>query len=154
MGTLLDTSASDVLNFAGSGDTDGDAVDEGTVSVDLEAQTVAQATFDPVSYLGIETINLNAGGLTPNVQATSVDDDITVTVYGAQSGKIERGEGGLRDLDLLESVARNINGKTLCPFGEAEVAPVLSTLQHFRHEYEAHVREGRCPLHADWRRGA
>jgi len=31
---------------------------------------------------------------------------------------------------------------------------VLSTLQHFRHEYEAHVREGRCPLHADWRRGA
>ena len=48
----------------------------------------------------------------------------------------------------------NINGKTLCPFGEAEVAPVLSTLQHFRHEYEAHVREGRCPLHADWRRGA
>ena len=68
--------------------------------------------------------------------------------------KIERGDGELRDLDLLESVARNINGKTLCPFGEAEVAPVLSTLQHFRHEYEAHVREGRCPLHADWRRGA
>jgi NADH-quinone oxidoreductase subunit F len=68
--------------------------------------------------------------------------------------KIERGDGEMRDLDLLESVARNINGKTLCPFGEAEVAPVLSTLQHFRHEYEAHVREGRCPLHADWRRGA
>jgi NADH-quinone oxidoreductase subunit F len=67
--------------------------------------------------------------------------------------KIERGEGEMRDLDLLESVARNINGKTLCPFGEAEVAPVLSTLQHFRHEYEAHIREGRCPLHADWRRG-
>ncbi len=68
--------------------------------------------------------------------------------------KIERGEGEMRDLDLLESVARNINGKTLCPFGEAEVAPVLSTLRHFRHEYEAHIREGRCPLHADWRRGA
>ena len=68
--------------------------------------------------------------------------------------KIERGEGEMRDLDLLESVARNINGKTLCPFGEAEVAPVLSTLQHFRHEYEAHIREGRCPLRADWRRGA
>ena len=68
--------------------------------------------------------------------------------------KIERGEGEMRDLELLESVARNINGKTLCPFGEAEVAPVLSTLHHFRHEYEAHVREGRCPLHADWRRGA
>ena len=67
---------------------------------------------------------------------------------------IERGEGEMRDLDLLESIARNIAGKTLCPFGDAEVAPVLSTLQHFRHEYEAHVREGRCPLHADWRRDA
>ena len=67
--------------------------------------------------------------------------------------KIERGDGEMRDLDLLESVARNINGKTLCPFGEAEVAPVLSTLQHFRHEYEAHIREGRCPLPAEWRGG-
>ena len=67
---------------------------------------------------------------------------------------IERGEGSMRDLDLLESIARNIAGKTLCPFGDAEVAPVLSTLEHFRHEYEAHVREGRCPLQADWRRTA
>jgi len=68
--------------------------------------------------------------------------------------KIERGDGEMRDLDLLDSVARNINGKTLCPFGDAEVALVLSTLQHFRHEYEAHISEGRCPLHADWRRAA
>jgi len=67
--------------------------------------------------------------------------------------KIERGEGEMRDLDLLQSVANNITGKTLCPFGDAEVAPVLSTLQHFRHEYEAHIREGRCPLPAEWRCG-
>jgi len=67
--------------------------------------------------------------------------------------KIERGEGEMRDLELLESVASNITGKTLCPFGDAEVAPVLSTLQHFRHEYEAHIREGRCPLPAEWRCG-
>jgi len=67
--------------------------------------------------------------------------------------KIERGEGEMRDLELLESVANNITGKTLCPFGDAEVAPVLSTLQHFRHEYEAHIREGRCPLPAEWRCG-
>jgi len=65
--------------------------------------------------------------------------------------KVERGDGEMRDLDLLESVANNIAGKTLCPFGDAEVAPVLSTLQHFRHEYEAHIREGRCPLPAPWR---
>jgi NADH-quinone oxidoreductase subunit F len=67
--------------------------------------------------------------------------------------KIERGEGEMRDLELLESVATNIAGKTLCPFGDAEVAPVLSTLRHFRHEYDAHIREGRCPRVAPGRRG-
>jgi NADH-quinone oxidoreductase subunit F len=65
--------------------------------------------------------------------------------------RIERGEGSMRDIDLLYDVANNINGKTLCPFGDAEVAPVLSTIQHFRAEYEAHVREGRCTCPADWR---
>ncbi|MGH9162383.1 MAG: NADH-quinone oxidoreductase subunit NuoF [Vicinamibacteraceae bacterium] len=64
--------------------------------------------------------------------------------------KIERGEGELRDLDLLLSVADNIGGKTLCPFGDAVVPPVVSTLQHFREEYEAHVRTGR-PALAPWR---
>ena len=67
-------------------------------------------------------------------------------------GRIERGEGSLADITLLESVAKNITGKTLCPFGEAEVAPVLSALEWFRGEFEAHVREGRCTLPADWRR--
>ena len=65
--------------------------------------------------------------------------------------KIERGEGQLRDLDLLSSISANIGGKTLCAFGDAAVTPVLTTLKHFRHEYEAHVREGRCTLPADWR---
>ncbi len=65
--------------------------------------------------------------------------------------RIEAGEGTLRDIDLLLSVAGNIEGKTLCPFGDAAVAPVLSTIQHFRHEYEAHVREGRCTCPAEWR---
>ena len=59
--------------------------------------------------------------------------------------RIERGEGQMRDIDLLVSIANNIGGKTLCPFGDAAITPVLSTLKHFRHEYEAHV--GR-PVHA------
>jgi len=66
--------------------------------------------------------------------------------------RIEQGEGSMRDIDLLLGVANNIGGKTLCPFGDAAVAPVLSTVQHFRHEYEAHVREGRCTCPAEWRR--
>ncbi|HTK28282.1 MAG TPA: NADH-quinone oxidoreductase subunit NuoF [Vicinamibacterales bacterium] len=65
--------------------------------------------------------------------------------------KIERGEGEMSDLDLLSSISANIAGKTLCAFGDAAVTPVLTTLKHFRHEYEAHIREGRCTLPAPWR---
>ncbi len=65
--------------------------------------------------------------------------------------RIERGEGQMRDLDLLASIADNIGGKTLCAFGDAAVTPVLTGLKHFRHEYEAHIREGRCTLPAPWR---
>ena len=65
--------------------------------------------------------------------------------------KIERGEGQMRDLDLLSSISANIGGKTLCAFGDAAVTPVVTTLKHFRHEYEAHIKAGHCPLVADWR---
>jgi NADH-quinone oxidoreductase subunit F len=65
--------------------------------------------------------------------------------------RIERGEGTMRDIDLLLSVADNIAGNTLCAFGDAAATPVLTTIKQFRHEYEAHVREGRCTCPADWR---
>jgi NADH-quinone oxidoreductase subunit F len=65
--------------------------------------------------------------------------------------KIERGAGQTSDLDLLASISGNIAGKTLCAFGDAAVTPVLTTLKYFRHEYEAHIREGRCTLPAEWR---
>jgi NADH-quinone oxidoreductase subunit F len=65
--------------------------------------------------------------------------------------RIERGEGELRDLDLLASISGNVAGKTLCAFGDAAVTPVVTTLKHFRHEYEAHIKESRCPVPADWR---
>jgi NADH-quinone oxidoreductase subunit F len=68
--------------------------------------------------------------------------------------RLERGEGTMSDIDLLDNVAGNIAGKTLCPFGDAAAAPALTTVKHFRAEFEAHVREGRCPLHAGWRREA
>jgi len=65
--------------------------------------------------------------------------------------RIEHGEGQMRDLDLLASIGAQIGGKTLCAFGDAAVTPVLTTLKHFRHEYEAHIRDGRCSHVADWR---
>jgi NADH-quinone oxidoreductase subunit F len=68
-------------------------------------------------------------------------------------GKIERGEGAMKDLDLLLSIGNNILGKTLCAFGDAAATPVLSTIKTFRAEYEAHIREGRCTVPAPWRAG-
>ena len=65
--------------------------------------------------------------------------------------RLEAGEGQPTDLDLLFGVSNNIVGKTLCAFGDAAATPVLSTMNLFRPEYEAHVREGRCTLPADWR---
>ena len=65
--------------------------------------------------------------------------------------RIEAGEGQPKDLDLLFGVSSNIVGKTLCAFGDAAATPVLTTMKLFRAEYEAHVREGRCTLTADWR---
>jgi NADH-quinone oxidoreductase subunit F len=69
-------------------------------------------------------------------------------------GKIERGDGQMKDLDLLLSIAGNITGKTLCAFGDAAATPVLTTVKTFRAEYEAHIREGRCTVPASWRASA
>ncbi|MGH9147271.1 MAG: NADH-ubiquinone oxidoreductase-F iron-sulfur binding region domain-containing protein [Vicinamibacterales bacterium] len=44
-----------------------------------------------------------------------------------------------------------MTGKTLCAFGDAAATPVLTTLQNFKDEYLAHLKEGRCPLVAPWR---
>ena len=65
--------------------------------------------------------------------------------------RIESGEGQQKDIDLLFGVSNNILGKTLCAFGDAAATPVLTTLKLFRHEYEEHVREGRCTRPSDWR---
>jgi NADH-quinone oxidoreductase subunit F len=63
--------------------------------------------------------------------------------------RIEAGQGREKDLDVLWNVADSIGGKTLCPFGDAAIAPPQSTLKKFRDEYEYHVREKGC-----WRRAA
>ena len=55
--------------------------------------------------------------------------------------KIEAGEGQQSDIDLLFKVADSIGGKTVCPFGDAAIAPALSTMAKFREEYEYYIRE-------------
>jgi len=54
--------------------------------------------------------------------------------------RIEYGHGKLTDIDLLVDVAKKIEGKTICPLGEAAAWPVASAIRHFRDEFEAHVR--------------
>jgi NADH-quinone oxidoreductase subunit F len=60
--------------------------------------------------------------------------------------RIEEGEGRPEDLELLDSVCTTMGGKALCALADFAVGPVISSLEYFRDEYEAHVREGACPL--------
>ncbi|MCM2254943.1 MAG: NADH-quinone oxidoreductase subunit NuoF [Vicinamibacteria bacterium] len=54
--------------------------------------------------------------------------------------KLERGLGQMKDLDLLWKICDSISGKTVCPFGDAAIAPVQSGLKKFRPEFEYYVR--------------
>jgi NADH-quinone oxidoreductase subunit F len=52
---------------------------------------------------------------------------------------IENGQGRASDMDLLVNVAKNIEGNTICPLGDAAAWPVASAIRHFRDEFEWHV---------------
>ncbi|HED52074.1 MAG TPA: NADH oxidoreductase (quinone) subunit F [Gammaproteobacteria bacterium] len=58
--------------------------------------------------------------------------------------RIEEGQGTMEDIDLLESAAGQIEGHTICAFGDAAAWPVQSFLKHFRHEFEYHVQHKNC----------
>lgn len=53
--------------------------------------------------------------------------------------KIEMGHGTQSDIDLLVNVAKNIEGNTICPLGDAAAWPVASAIRHFRDEFEWHI---------------
>lgn len=55
------------------------------------------------------------------------------------------GKGRDGDIELLENLCVEINQLSLCGLGQGAPNPVVSTLKHFRHEYEAHIYEKRCP---------
>jgi len=59
--------------------------------------------------------------------------------------KITSGNGTEEDLEKLEELAYSIKDSALCGLGQTAPNPVLSTLRYFRDEYEAHVKEKRCP---------
>ncbi len=58
---------------------------------------------------------------------------------------ITRGKGKIEDIDMLIELAEDIKAGSLCGLGKTSPNPVLSTLRYFKDEYEAHIKEGRCP---------
>ena len=61
--------------------------------------------------------------------------------------KITEGKATLEDLNKLEELAENIKTNSLCALGQTAPNPVLSTLNHFRDEYIAHIVDKKCPAH-------
>lgn len=59
--------------------------------------------------------------------------------------RICNGTGSEQDLALLEELCPMVRETSLCGLGQSASNPVLSTLRYFRHEYDAHIREHRCP---------
>ncbi|MGI6087652.1 MAG: NADH-quinone oxidoreductase subunit NuoF [Kiritimatiellia bacterium] len=59
--------------------------------------------------------------------------------------RITAGQGKMEDIDKLLRLADTIKKASLCGLGQAAPNPVISTIKHFRSEYEAHIRDHKCP---------
>lgn len=58
--------------------------------------------------------------------------------------RIEHGHGRPEDLDMLNSIADNIQGRTICALGDAAAMPVRAFIKHFRDEFEHHITHKSC----------
>ena len=62
--------------------------------------------------------------------------------------RIENGQGRPSDMALLDNVAENIMGRTICALGDAAAMPVRGMIKHFRHEFEHHIEHKTCMVPA------
>jgi len=62
--------------------------------------------------------------------------------------RIEHGHGKMEDIELLNSVADNIQGRTICALGDAAAMPVRAMIKHFRSEFVHHVEHKTCQVPA------
>ena len=60
--------------------------------------------------------------------------------------RIERGAGQADDISILLDIAAKMEGQTICAFSDAAAWPVQGLLRHFREDFEAHIRERKCPF--------
>ncbi|MDD3043952.1 MAG: NADH-quinone oxidoreductase subunit NuoF [Candidatus Delongbacteria bacterium] len=59
--------------------------------------------------------------------------------------RITEGKGEEGDIEKLQELAAQIKDSSLCGLGQTAPNPVLTTIKYFRHEYEAHIRDKKCP---------
>ncbi len=59
--------------------------------------------------------------------------------------RITKGQGEEGDIEKLQELGKNIKASALCGLGQTAPNPVLSTIRYFRDEYEAHIRDKKCP---------
>jgi NADH-quinone oxidoreductase subunit F len=59
--------------------------------------------------------------------------------------RIAHGKGRMEDIDLLNSVADNIQGRTICALGDAAAMPVRAMIKHFKHEFIAMIEQAQSP---------
>ncbi len=62
--------------------------------------------------------------------------------------RITQGKGEDGDIEKLEELAHQVKDSSLCGLGQTAPNPVLTTLKYFRHEYEAHIYDKKCPAHS------
>jgi NADH:ubiquinone oxidoreductase subunit F (NADH-binding)/(2Fe-2S) ferredoxin len=94
---------------------------------------------DIARYFLAFTQDESCGKCTPCREGTKAMLDILT--------RITKGEGTPEDIDLLELLAQSISDSALCGLGKTAPNPVLTTLKYFRDEYDAHIRDKKCPAH-------
>jgi len=60
--------------------------------------------------------------------------------------RIEAGGGTMEDLDTLLDIADQMTGKTICVLSDSCATPVVSGITKWKHEFEAHIKQKRCPM--------
>jgi NADH:ubiquinone oxidoreductase subunit F (NADH-binding)/(2Fe-2S) ferredoxin/ferredoxin len=59
--------------------------------------------------------------------------------------RISEGNGEIKDLETLEDIATCMQKTSLCALGQTAASPTLSTIRHFKKEYQAHIIDKKCP---------
>lgn len=168
----LGTSFSDLLEKAGGvhkGRALKAVIPGGTSMKVLPASLIMQANMEPDSIMGLGSL-LGTGGVIVLDERTCMVKalEIMMTFYHHEScgqcspcregsgwilamiRRILRGDGKRSDVDDLVAIAKGIEGRTMCAFGEAMAWPVTSFVAHFREEFDYFVTHGNSLMVAQY----